>query len=82
MMMTHVQANKGWGLKELCRTPNISAKQTLAIGDSEADIDMLDVAGMSVAVGDAKLDVQRMAQLIGPPLKDGAVAWALNSLML
>ena len=80
--MTHGQANKEWALKELCRLLDVPASKTLAIGDSEPDVDMFAVAGVSVAVGDPTPATLTRADHIGPPQQDCAVAWTLESFVL
>jgi Cof subfamily protein (haloacid dehalogenase superfamily) len=44
---------KGAGLKTLLKELGIKPEHVLAIGDAENDIDMLQIAGVSVAVGNA-----------------------------
>ena len=82
LIITNPKANKGWALRELCRWLDVPASQALAIGDSEPDIDMFAIAGVSVAVGDSAPKVLSMADHVGPPQHDSAVARALRSFAL
>ena len=45
--------DKGSCLKEICRLNNIDLSETIAIGDGENDIPMLNICGLSVAMGNA-----------------------------
>lgn len=79
LTMVHTQASKGWAFGEVCRRLEVPLAETLAIGDSQSDIDMFSRAGISVAVGGAPDDVLRKADHVAPPCQDGAVSWALRS---
>ncbi len=82
LAMVNSQASKGWALSELCGRLGISLDETMAVGDSQSDIEMFRRVGISVAVGGAPGDVVKAADHIAPPCRDGAVAWALRSLVL
>ncbi len=56
--------NKGTGLKRLAELMGISAQDFVAIGDSPNDIEMLEVSGFGVAVGNAHPDVKKMANMV------------------
>jgi hydroxymethylpyrimidine pyrophosphatase-like HAD family hydrolase len=46
--------NKWWGVRWLCETWSISAKETVAVGDDVNDLAMLKHAGLGVAMGNAR----------------------------
>lgn len=56
--------NKGESLKFLANHYNIEMDQVIAIGDDENDISMIKVAGMGVAMGNAKSIVKEVADYI------------------
>jgi phosphoglycolate phosphatase (TIGR01487 family) len=56
--------DKGVGLKAAVDLMNVRVEDVVAVGDSENDIPMFRVAGLSIAVGDASEDVKRNANLI------------------
>ncbi len=56
--------DKGAGLRELMRQFNIPAHDIIAIGDSHTDIPMFKVAGSSVAVANAPVEVQDAADIV------------------
>ena len=57
-------SDKGFALKKICKLNNIDLKETIAIGDGENDIPMLNVASLSVAMGNAMENVKKNAKYI------------------
>jgi len=58
----HSDSNKGNALQHLCEYYKIPLKNTLAFGDKDNDIEMLQIAGMSVAMANAKENILAVAQ--------------------
>ena len=54
----------------------------MAVGDSPNDMAMLSVAGMPVAVGNAKPEVKEIAKYVAPSNNDDGVADAVNRFVL
>jgi hydroxymethylpyrimidine pyrophosphatase-like HAD family hydrolase len=69
-------------LKEVCARRQIDPTKTIAIGDSWNDIEMLDWAGLSVAMGSAVPKVAAHADLITAPEPGIGVAQILNAIEL
>jgi Cof subfamily protein (haloacid dehalogenase superfamily) len=74
--------NKANMLKEVCSRRQIDPTKTIAIGDSWNDIEMLDWAGLSVAMGTAVPKVAAHADLITSPEPGIGVAQILNAIQL
>ena len=54
---------------------NLQPENTIAIGDNFNDLEMLQYAGLGIAMGDAPLDVQTAANWVAPNVEaDGVVA--------
>lgn len=53
--------SKGAGVRALLKHTGIPAASTLAIGDAENDLGMLQLCGVSVAMGNAAAEVKRIA---------------------
>lgn len=70
--------SKGDGLKAVLRHLGVDPSQTLAIGDSEADLPMFSVAGHAVAVANAATAVREAAEWVAPAQWDGGVAAAIR----
>ncbi len=73
---TNPLVNKGTGVRYLAEELlGISAANVMAIGDNFNDLEMLEYAGIGVAMGNAPADVQAVAQWVAPSVdKDGAAA--------
>ena len=73
--------DKGKGLVSACRALGIDPAETVAFGDSENDIPMLQAAGMGVAMGNADADVRAAADYITLSNNDNGIAAALEALL-
>ena len=82
LTMVSARASKGAALARLCRERGISSESVLAIGDSEADLEMFAYAGQSVAVSNAPLIVQAAADAVAPSNDEDGVAWAIEKFVL
>jgi 5-amino-6-(5-phospho-D-ribitylamino)uracil phosphatase len=80
--ITHASASKEAALALLCRQWAIDPADVLALGDAEADIGMLRLAGVGVAVGNAHASVKAAADWVAPDAADGGVAAALQRFVL
>lgn len=58
--------HKAWGLVELLKRWNLKPEQIMAFGDSENDIEMLELAGISYAMENAEEAVKRVATKVAP----------------
>lgn len=69
---TKKNVNKGTALYELMDTLGLSKEEVMAFGDGENDIDMLTMAGVGVAMGNANDNVKKIADYVTDTnLKDG-----------
>lgn len=59
-----VGITKGTGLIKLCEHLNISLANTIAVGDSDNDADILKTAGLSAAMGNANHNIRQIADII------------------
>ena len=80
--ITHREATKGRALKFLVEKKNLSSSQVIAIGDSYNDIDMLQYAGVGVAMGNAPPDVQKAADFVAAANTEDGVALFLENYIL
>jgi len=81
-VITHPRATKVDALAELCAYHGVDAAQVLALGDAEIDVDMLQWAGVGVAMGNGMLEARDAAQWIAPSNDDGGVAAAVERFVL
>ena len=82
MEITHPNAEKGNGLRNLCRLLKIPAEQTMAIGDSGNDEAMLRAAGLSVAMGNAPDRIRAMAHYVTDTNTNDGAAKAIERFCL
>ena len=68
---------KGAGMQHACRILGVPVENSVAIGDSENDLDMFRHAGWSVAMGNASPAVQAQADWVTAPAGQGGIAHAL-----
>jgi len=75
-------ANKGDGLCHLCEALDIPSSQVMAVGDSDNDLDMLNYAGLAVAMGNGNRHVKAAADWVTSDNDDLGVARALAKYIL
>ncbi|WJW70318.1 Cof-type HAD-IIB family hydrolase (plasmid) [Candidatus Chlorohelix allophototropha] len=73
---------KGIALAALAEHYGIALSETLAIGDSPNDLDMLKAAGLGVAMGNAAAEVKALAGAIVSTNEEDGVAEALDRYIL
>ena len=80
---THPQASKGFGVRFLAEELlGIDANQVMAIGDNFNDLEMLEYAGLGVAMGSAPEAVKGVSQWVAPHVEKDGVATAINKFLL
>ena len=72
--------SKGNAIKLLCEHLNIDPKRSLAIGDADNDIEMIQEAGVKVAVGNATPALKEIADIITLSNDQNGVATILEEL--
>lgn len=79
----HPQANKGTATRYLAEEMlGLDAKNVMVIGDNFNDIEMLEYAGLGVAMGNAPAAVQRVAQWVAPDVEQDGAAAAIEAFLL
>ena len=71
--------HKAWGLVELLKRWNLKSEQIMAFGDSENDIEMLELAGISYAMENAEEAVKRVASKVAPANSQAGVYQVLEN---
>lgn len=77
----HPEGSKALALKRLAGQLNVRREETVAVGDSLNDVDMIRWAGLGVAMGNAPPEVQSAADLVVRPASGDGVAQLLEDLM-
>ena len=76
------ESTKASALQVLLDHYGLSAKQAVAFGDSDVDVDMLQCCGLGVAMGNAPKQVKEAADYVTASNDEEGVYIALNSLRL
>ena len=71
--------HKAWGLEELLKRWDLKSEQIMAFGDSENDIEMLELAGISYAMENAEETVKEVATKIAPANSQAGVYQVLEN---
>lgn len=80
---TNPVANKGAGVRYLTEELlGLQAANVMAIGDNFNDVEMLEYAGISVAMGNAPADVKAVAQWVAPSVEQDGAAAAIEKFVL
>ena len=76
------EATKGRALLSLCRHLGLDPKQTLALGDGTNDLDLLQLAGVGVAMENAEPAVKAAADVVTADNNAGGFAAAVEKYVL
>jgi Cof subfamily protein (haloacid dehalogenase superfamily) len=80
---TQSGVNKGSAIDYVAKNfLGITAANVLAIGDNYNDVEMLNYAGIGVAMGNAPADVQSLADWVAPDIEADGVAVAVEKFIL
>jgi len=79
--ITHVLANKGEAVREMARRKNVPLERVAVLGDMSNDIAMFEIAGVSIAMGQASEGVQRRASLVSATNDADGFAVGINALL-
>lgn len=81
--MAHPLVNKGLAVDYLVKKLlHITPEQVMTIGDNFNDVEMLQYAGIGVAMGDAPEEVKAIANWVAPSVEEDGVAHAINKFIL
>ncbi len=75
--LLHPEVSKGAALRRIAQMLEIPHGEIVAFGDSHNDIDMLDVAGVGVAMGNASAEVKGAADMVTDGHDEDGIATAL-----
>jgi Cof subfamily protein (haloacid dehalogenase superfamily) len=80
---THPAANKGTAVRYLAeKLLGLQSHNVMAIGDNFNDVEMLEYAGIGVAMGNAPTDVQAIANWVAPSVEQDGAAAAIEAFIL
>lgn len=73
--------NKGVSLHSLAAIQGIPLERVAVVGDWLNDLDMFQVSGYKIAMGNAPDELKAQANLIVPSNNEGGLAWALRKII-
>lgn len=79
---TNKQANKGFALRDLCDYLRIDIDDAMAFGDGGNDVELLKIAGIGVAMGNAKPKCKEAADFVTLSNDEGGIAYAIEKFVL
>lgn len=74
--------SKATGLKALCDIIGADLGNAMACGDSPNDMDMLEEAGLGIAMGNSEPEILAMADYVAPSCDEEGVAFAVEKFAL
>lgn len=80
--VTHPAASKAQAVEVLLGRLGIKWDEVMACGDSFNDLDMIEQAGLGVAVGNARKEVKEAADWVAPSNNESGVAEAVRKFVL
>ena len=80
--ITSPLANKGVALSELAKLLAVPLAEIAVIGDGGNDVAMFERSGLSIAMGNASLDVQRAANFVTDTNREEGFAKAIERFIL
>ena len=77
----HPDGSKGMALSHMASSLGVKREEVVAVGDSPNDIDMIQWAGLGVAMGNAPEKVKSSADLVAKPVSEQGLALLLETLL-
>ena len=78
---TKTGVTKGSGIRFLAEKLGVAMESTMACGDSQNDLAMLEAVEVAVAMGNAKEEVKQIADFISKTNNESGVAYAIEQLV-
>ncbi len=79
--ITHRDAQKGIAIQKYAEELGIDLKEVMAIGDNYNDVSMFELAGYSVAMGNAEEDIKKLCSFTTKTNDESGVAHAIYTFM-
>ncbi|MGP4081942.1 Cof-type HAD-IIB family hydrolase [Pseudalkalibacillus sp. R45] len=79
--ITHRDAQKGIAVKQYADELGIPMSEVMAIGDNYNDVSMFELAGYSVAMGNAEEDIKKLCTFVTKTNDESGVAFAIQTFM-
>ncbi len=74
--------NKGTGIRKVCAHLGLTTADAIGFGDSENDLEMTDVVGLSICMENGSEELKKRCSAVCPPVDEDGIARAFESLGL
>lgn len=75
-----IEASKARGITDVCSYYGVKASECMAFGDGMNDLEMFDLVGYAVAMGDAQPDLIKRADFVTGTIEEQGIQAVLNQL--
>jgi Cof subfamily protein (haloacid dehalogenase superfamily) len=76
------ESSKAAAMRHLASLIEVRADQVIAVGDQPNDLEMIEAAGLGVAMGNAAEIVKERAGVVAPSNEEDGVAWVIERFIL
>ena len=74
--------DKGSGIRQVCRALNVPLADTVGVGDSMNDLEMIETVGTGVCMANGSPNLKKRSDLVCPSVDEDGLAWAFRELGL
>ena len=74
--------DKGSGIRQVCRALDMPLSDTVGVGDSMNDLEMIETVGTGVCMANGSLNLKKRSDLVCPSVDEDGLAWAFRELGL
>ena len=71
--------SKAVGIRAICDHVGIPLSHTIALGDSNNDVEAVATAALGISIGDDCADLVEVADIVAPAVSEDGLAWALRA---
>ena len=71
--------SKAVGISAICEHVGIPLSHTVALGDSNNDVEAVATAALGISIGDDCADLVEVADIVAPAVSEDGLAWALRA---
>ena len=74
--------DKGSGIRQVCKALNVPLSDTVGVGDSMNDLEMIETVGTGVCMANGSPNLKKRSDLVCPSVDEDGLAWAFRELGL
>ena len=74
--------DKGSGIRQVCRALDMPLSDTVGVGDSMNDLEMIETVGTGVCMANGSPNLKKRSDLVCPSVDEDGLAWAFRELGL